>query len=1142
MRARPEGFSSVVAVQWLCAAAETFLGTRDLVNVPVLLTGFASVTDHPGAAAFARAAFSLRQLGVSYTSESDLRQAVYDFMTWEETRREEDDNYIDQPYVIDPRSRRIAFRRAAGADPRIAEWASLLEAGLGLREHGAAIADADRPFAVVPSGVGSRRITLDLGEAADHLPDRPVHDLSDRVRAPVTIPVAELQSVAERFDAIDAADPNRTSKGWSRRLFDALGAPKVDILRPADDRSRLQPVTEIRLDGLKHLIGLPGTGKTTLVTLMVAWLHGRDLKTVVLLPSIETSFNLMSDLSAYGIDVGLLMGQSPDTRLRHSQKLAERIASIDDARGFGRTVPFADLMSVNCALGGFDEAHDPEDPFPHVDAPCGNVLQARLKANGEPKSSESVSLCPVSTWCGRMKASRQLPERKVWLGHVMSLDTRLPPHFSAEHARYLEAVARTADVVIADEVDGIQAVLDRQAVAEISISGGKSSYENRLLDDLLKPFALGENDRTSANVSDYANKATRFMDLNRSLIRQLQNDRATSGSRFLAEYDDAFVTGNRLIADLFGLPGRAAMTDTERADEDERIGTIMSFWDACVRQALFRAQESDETGERDYDVDRLAAAVGRGVDEVDTTFRACVEALTDWIAFPSNMQKAEAVEVARAAVFAFVQPNHELEAARANALFSFLVNVSSVIMQFLSLLPAQHVMMAEGIHRSTIFTDGVSSDFARLVPDAVTGRLAGVRFMFQERGRRKSLSLHYVTFEGAPRLFLYRLHEMLRHDVPGRGPNVLLTSATSFLGDSPSFHVPVGPDYILRRAVSEDGWRGSRYLLRPIPDPQDPSRSLRFSGANYEDRDRILRAMVDHFVKGDAPPIQTLTTDRFDPGRKVALVVNGYDQVRLVKDHAAAVNERVGRRIVAVVDTVPDKNQGDYVTAAQVERLGERDDWDAVVFPMKALARGVNVVFGGPLYEGTPLLDKAAIGTVAFLTRPHPAQESFDFVAGIVGKASMDFDAATFHPAADVGQLAAALRQARREAMVRVRRLLRHSVRVGTLGDLTDAFVADVMIDVVQTIGRSMRNGCKTRVLFVDSAWAPGSMNPRNPRADTARTSYLVAMSGILDRLLNSPDAVHREVYDALYLPYVEPLSRCAGLILPSDADGDRDR
>ncbi|WP_296747202.1 ATP-binding protein [Mesorhizobium sp.] len=1131
MRAKPEGFTRIVAVQWLCAAVDQFLGLSALADIPPLLTGFGSVSDHAAGAPFARAAFSLRQLGVSYTSESDLRQAVYEFLTWEESRRQEDDSYVDQPFQINPKSRNISFRRTAGNDPRIVQWSDALAAGLPLREHGLAAADARRSFAVEPRQVGGRRITLDLSDVAQNLGVAPRHDSALRPRAPVTIPLADLQAIAERFDSIDAADANRASKGWSRRLWDAAGTVKVEVLQPAADRSQLEPVEYIQLDGLKHMIGLPGTGKTTLVTLLVAWFYERSLRTVVLLPSIEVSFNLMSELYSYGIEVGLLMGQSAETRLRHARKLAERIGSLDEARGFGRTVPFADLMSVNCALAGFDDDYRPEQPFPHLDPPCANVVQARLKANGELRPTESVSLCPAASWCGRMKASRQLAERHVWLGHVMSLDTRLPPHFAEEHLRHLEMVARTADVVIADEADGIQSALDRQAVSEISISGAKSSYENRLLDDLLKPLALGENDRTGSNVADYASKATRFMDLNRALIRQLQDDRAPSGSRFLAEYDDAFVTGNRVAADLFRRGDRQTMTDAERAAEDERIGAIMAFWDGCVRQALFRSQDAAGLGERDFDLVRTAVALGKSEDEVQGAFRACVDALLDWISYPSHVQKAEAVELAREAMFGFVPPNPEHAKPRAVALFSFLVNVSSVVMQFLSLVPAQHAMMAEGVHKAPIFRDGISADSARLVPDAVTGRLAGVRFLFQQRGRRTSLSLHYVTFEGAPRLFLYRLHELLRHDGVSRGPNVLLTSATSFLLDSPSFHVPVGPDYVLRRVQSDEAWRDSRYLLRPISDPQDPSRALRFSGAPYDDRERILRAMVDHFVRGDNAALPALVADRFSGGRRVAFVVNGYEQVRLVKDHAMAVAERVGRRIVAVVDSVPEKNQGDYITAAQVERLGQRDDWDAVVFPMKALSRGVNIVFGGPLFRNSDLFDKAAIGTVAFLTRPHPAQESFDFVAGMVGRDSMNFDALRFPAHDSVTDLANALRAARRAALADVRRLLRHSIRVGTLGNLTDAFVADVMIDVIQTIGRSMRNGCKTRVLFVDAAWAPNSMHLRDPRPDGTRTSYLVAMQSILERLVNSGDAIHREVYDALYRPYLEPLSRCAGLI-----------
>ncbi|WP_164209630.1 hypothetical protein, partial [Stenotrophomonas maltophilia] len=63
-------------------------------------------------------------------------------------------------------------------------------------------------------------------------------------------------------------------------------------------------------------------------------------------------------------------------------------------------------------------------------------------------------------------------------------------------------------------------------------------------------------------------------------------------------------------------------------------------------------------------------------------------------------------------------------------------------------------------------------------------------------------------------------------------------------------------------------------------------------------------------------------------------------------------------------------------------------------------------------------------------------------------------------------------RRERQASLDRVRRLMRHSVKASLLGELLEPFVADIMIDVLQTIGRAMRNGCKARAIFVDGAWA----------------------------------------------------------------------
>ena len=78
MRESPAAFISATRVQWLCAALDVLLGQPDLSNVPALMSGYGSVTDHPSTGGFGAAAFSLRQLGLSVASDIQLQQAVFD--------------------------------------------------------------------------------------------------------------------------------------------------------------------------------------------------------------------------------------------------------------------------------------------------------------------------------------------------------------------------------------------------------------------------------------------------------------------------------------------------------------------------------------------------------------------------------------------------------------------------------------------------------------------------------------------------------------------------------------------------------------------------------------------------------------------------------------------------------------------------------------------------------------------------------------------------------------------------------------------------------------------------------------------------------------------------------------------------------
>ncbi|CUX56966.1 conserved hypothetical protein [Agrobacterium fabrum str. J-07] len=1129
MRAQPKSFVGALGAQWLCAAMDLVLGAKHLRDAPALMSGFGSVLNSPALDGFASAATALRILGVVAASEIQLRQLVYAALTWEEDHRDLAD-YREPPYRIDVSDPRFPFsRRVPRDDPDLASMIATLKNPLALQSWSLARADATRPMIVEAGGAASSdRISVSLDGFAPMQPPR--FDFAREPRGPIEVPVSDLISVAEELDEIDQLHPERPAGNWAARMRETKGTLKVEMLSPDRVGGRLVAQDRILLDGLRHLIGLPGTGKTTIIVLLLMWLNARDYRVVVLLPSIEASLNLLGDLRNYGADVGLLMGQSPQTRIDHARKLADRIGATD-TKGFGASAEGAELLALNCALGGFEEDPQAEREFPHLTPPCMSVLQRPAKADGSLRAAEVPHLCPLSAHCGRLRASRELTKHKIWLGHVLSMDTRISPHFSDERIRHFEAVAMNADLVIVDEADGAQAVLDRKAVASLDLTGSESSYEHALNRDLFVPLSTGRTDVAAGSVQQYGRAASDFRSLNHSLVGHLQKLRLRSGIETpLSRFEDTFVTGNNILTAIFGPGDISLLSGIERESEERRFNAIRAFWDGCIRAALMRRTDEDlDVDGYGFDPERIALDLGRTKDEVSAGATAIAGLTRNWISEPLASQREQYLEEMRGAFFKLVEPNAQLGRDEIVELFRFLVGVTTVVMQFLALIPAQQAMVAEGIHREPLFQQGISEDLGRLVPESLIGRLSGVRFRYEDEGPRSKVRLQYVSFRGAPRVLLYRLGSLLRHQGRKRGPNVLLASATSYLAESPTFHIPVGPDIVLRRTGQRATSTNSKYVFAPIPDPANPNRMLRFSGSPIGEQNKVLRKMVEHYFLGDNPLALQMIGD-FDPGRKIGLVVNSYEQVEKVKAHIKRIRPDLASRVVGVTTRPPEQNEGDWISAAQVERLSARDNWDILVFPMKALARGVNIVF-----ESGARVRDALLGTIIFLIRPHPASESLDLVAGIAGQQSLAFDMREFLDDESYTDLAASWRDARRELSFVTRRLLRFPLQASRLGELAMPFTADIMVDVLQTIGRAMRNGCPARAIFVDAAWAPRSAAGGQ---DNFRTSMLVAMRDILRNRLQDADPVDAEIYAALYSPFYEPLTRCVGLAF---SDGPQD-
>jgi pPIWI RE three-gene island domain Z len=1115
MRERPEFWQGDERIAWLCTFMEACVGTDSLEYAPVLLSGLASVTAAPALGGSRQAAFNLRQLTRSYTTLQSIKHAValYNDRHYR--------NRTQGPYRIDPQT--LHFERTDPLeDPLIAKARAWLGRSIPLERQSLTMADPSEPMAVA-LGPHVEAVRVPVGPISAPLAARRTHDLGRRPSGRIRIPVADLSDLADEMDGCDRDHPERRPGNWRARL------ESFEVLVP-DTQKGLGGTNTVELAGIKHLIGLPGAGKTTILMLLAMWLGRHEHRTMLLFPSIQVARQYMTDLAFYGVRVGMLVGQNPTTRRQHAEQVAETIAASGDQAGFGLTLDGADAFAANCVLPAFSTGDTSMWGF--GEAPCADVLQGAEK-NGRVKKR----LCPVWTVCGRNKAPRELVDAEVWVGHVLSMDTPMPAQAVDERLRYFEYIAGTFDVVIFDEADDVQSRLDEHGAAVLSISGSEDSIHRQIQEQIHDRFARGDNHRLyDRNVELFSRELAEFGNHNTSLVSRVQN----IPERVSQHFANQLLTTSRLIGEiLHGLDWRRRPRRDEDADRDVATGftrarALTDLWDTAAYTAFY-----DRTGlgpARWPKADLCARVLGVDRDTLDARRDDLVRLFRRYLAEDFIIRR-DAIVDEIAALFQDLCYGEQGQPAGIRDAITLLVAITFMILGYQRIVPGTRALVGEGLIREPIVSSTASTDLRRFIPENILGSFSGVRYSFSParstRQDARNVELHYIEFLGAPRQLMHRFHRLLEADGGRPGPAVLLASATSFLDKSPSYHVSVGPHYLLRPRAPARHVARSVYRFKWIPDSARGEQPLRYSGAG-DLGERNLERMVDALAAGGIDNSEIFKSIRnFDVQhevrRKAALVVNSYRQARLVKQRLDDYHRDIGRRTRAVVRSLEggERPEG-YVTPAQVEALGDDDNCDVIVFPMRAIGRGVNVVFT----DGPRRLD-AAIGSIYFLTRPHPSADDMQLLHGLAGRASQQFDERVFDAGDDLATIAAAWRGGKVDTLRLVRRLLQEPLQASRLGaELFEPFTANQMVAILQTIGRGMRNGCPVAVYFVDAAWAARSAAGE---VDSARDSMLVQMRVILEDCVAHPDPVIRAVYRELYCAFLEPLRRVEGVLFPED-------
>lgn len=1076
MRAKPELWTGAERIQWGCVLM-SLLGETSLDHLHVVLAGLRSVERSRQAAPYERAVQTARVILNDLLTRNAVQSAIYEFQSEAKNRS----------YTIDPRTLAFTTIYSADVDSSIISAESILQNGLTRQALRASIANTN-----VDLVLKAEDVQVPIRLTGLQFPAPRKHRATIRPNQPIRVLWEELVDLAAQLDTEDAT-MGRRSLYWSIRI--------ERIKLQATSGSGLQDTKLLDLTGLKHLIGLPGAGKTTLITLLCVLLKRRSQRVAVFFTSIEVAREYLETLRRYDVRVAILMGRSGQTHRRHANQIAELIAG-QGSGGFARTREGVELFATSCPLPAFAESWP--ERWRQGLAPCESLF--------EPKSI-TPKLCPAWELCGRVKNQRELVEADVWLGHVISADTTVPAHTSDERYRYFELAADTFDLVIFDECDETQKVLDEFGALTLEFTGNDDSLHialqkvteqlaanrNRVSDDML---------RYMMQANEFERHTLRFL----SEIRKLFSDRRT---QYLgAEYADKLLSANFLIREALVAAG------SSNDFSMQALTAVSDFWErAMYRAFFFRGAEKDgwtkaEKYARDLFLD---VPEEKKITEANARWLRVNDALKRYLMLDHAAEADEAIdEITTELVPLFKAPS--VESIRPQV--RLLIVVGFTIASYQRLAKTGRPLAQRGEMPSELTFSKASPEMREIIPRSILGAFSAVRY--RRSMSKDGFEIDYLVMDTTPRLLMHRMHEF------GRA-NVMLASATSWLKHSTEYHVDKKPDYVLSPNVDEVGTVRLYTLPKRHPSTKRP---LRFSGAGAEREDN-LRHMVTALAQSEVGGLSELdravraVTTELGRSRKAALVVNSYEQVRLVVEQIAAVNPALADRTRGVLRELPtDATRFRYTLKGQIEELGHDQNVDVIVFPIAALGRGVNIVIRSDDKDS----GKAAVGSIYFLTRPHPAAGNLSLMNSMLAQATQAFDGR------DLSQYSlAAARKAydidRYAIYRRIANLLARPMSASSLDSKTlRHFAANLLVPILQTIGRGMRKRMPVDVYFVDAAWAPNSAEGR-PESD--RSSLLVVMRGVLEECFAESDPDQRDVYQALYGVFRSAFRDIIGLIPP---------
>ena len=258
----------------------------------------------------------------------------------------------------------------------------------------------------------------------DRTPQMPISPPPKKTRKKISVSTAELLA-----SAAEMAEKKPDDYCYSILKSNTLKAVTEGNVKSAN---------MLEIDKITNLVGMVGSGKSTLMKVLSYHLAKADKKVVLVLDTVSSVLEMCSYLSQFGVSVSPVIGRSG------REKYIDQVAKAQEKYLQNE---YSKYLTAPCIIDGMAKNKSDKSSAPMFgNEPCRSLMKNKKHYN-----------CPYMDICPAVRMYRDVYTSNVIVTTVQGLAAI---RLLGDNKLFLEYVLEQADLVIFDECDKVQKTLD----------------------------------------------------------------------------------------------------------------------------------------------------------------------------------------------------------------------------------------------------------------------------------------------------------------------------------------------------------------------------------------------------------------------------------------------------------------------------------------------------------------------------------------------------------------------------------------------------------------------------------------------------------------------------------------------------------